>query len=239
MRSVWPFSTNIQIPEQAIVTAGLGTAMDSRPPRHALPASLHIKLAEEQLLQTRSAVICALNQLLDLKDLNTGVHSTRLAELALRVATQLQVTEQEYRDIEVASILHDIGKIGVADAILNKPGRLTDEETAQMQKHSEYGWAILRSIPGFERTSLLVLHHHEHIDGTGYPAKLKGDEIPLGARIVSVVDAFDAMVSNRSYRKGMPIAQSLARLKQASGTQFDPKIVDHFVRLAARTLPHA
>jgi HD-GYP domain-containing protein (c-di-GMP phosphodiesterase class II) len=213
--------------------------MDMRAPRRALSPSLHLKLAEEQLFQTRNAVICALNQLLDLKDLNTGVHSTRLAELALRVATQLQVSEQEYRDIEVASILHDIGKIGVADAILNKPGRLTDEETAQMQKHSEYGWAILRSIPGFERTSLLVLHHHEHIDGSGYPAKLKGDEIPLGARIVSVVDAFDAMVSNRSYRAGMPIAESLKRLKQASGTQFDPKIVEHFVRLAAGSLPHA
>jgi HD-GYP domain-containing protein (c-di-GMP phosphodiesterase class II) len=202
-----------------------------------LPPWLRTRHVEEQLVQTKGAVICALNQLLDLKDLGTGVHSTRLAELALQVATQVGVTEKEYQDIEAAAILHDIGKIGVPDEILNKPGPLTSAETLQMQRHSEHGWAILRAIPGFERTSLLVLHHHERIDGTGYPARLKGDEIPMGARIVCVVDAFDAMVSNRSYRAGLSVVEALSRIQAASGTQFEPIVVDHFTRLDVNSLP--
>jgi putative nucleotidyltransferase with HDIG domain len=196
---------------------------------------LQLRLAQEETIQTRYAVVCALNQLLDLKDLKTGAHSTRLAELALAVASQLRVTKQEYRDIEVASILHDIGKIGVPDEILNKPGVLSADETAQMQKHSEYGWAILRRIPGFERISLLVLHHHERIDGNGYPARLKAEEIPIGARIVSLVDAFDAMISNRSYRKALSLSSALGRLEEGSGAQFDSKIADIFRRLASHS----
>jgi HD-GYP domain-containing protein (c-di-GMP phosphodiesterase class II) len=200
-----------------------------------LPSWLRMRQAEEELIQTKSAVICALNQLLDLKDLGTGVHSTRLAELALRVAAELGVSDKEYRDIEVAAVLHDIGKIGIPDEILNKPGTLTPAEMLQMQKHSEYGWAILRAIPGFERASLLVLHHHERIDGAGYPASLKGDEIPIGSRIVCLVDAFDAMVSNRSYRAGMSTGDALNRIQSAQG-QFDPSVVDHFTRLSPHSL---
>src|SRR3989442_4996910 len=120
--------------------------------------------------------------MLDVKDLSTGVHSTRLAEWALRVAEQLGVSEQQFHDIEVAAILHDIGKVGVPDAILNKPGRLTPEEREVINKHSEYGWAIMRLIPGFQRASLFVLHHHERMDGKGYPAGLAGGETPPRAR---------------------------------------------------------
>src|SRR5437879_10803059 len=106
----------------------------------------------------RTAAVCALNQMLDLKDLNTGVHSTRLAEWALRVAEQLGVSEQQFHDIEVAAILHDIGKVGVPDAILNKPGRLTPEEREVINKHSEYGWAIMRLIPDRKSTRLNSSH---------------------------------------------------------------------------------
>src|SRR3989442_7381683 len=116
--------------------------------------------------------------MLDVKDLSTGVHSTRLAEWALRVAEQLGVSEQQFHDIEVAATLHDIGKVGVPDAILNKPGRLTPEEREVINRHSEYGWAIMRLIPGFQRASLFVLHHHERMDGKGYPAGLAGGEKP-------------------------------------------------------------
>ncbi len=200
------------------------------------PERLLVKQLEEHLQQMRTATVCALNQMLDLKDLNTGVHSTRLAEWAMRVAEQLGVSEHQLRDIEVASILHDIGKVGVPDAILNKPGPLTPEEREVINKHSEYGWAILRMIPGFERASLFVLHHHERLDGKGYPAKLTGEEIPLGARIVAVVDAFDAMISNRSYRQGMPVEEALRRMAADSGAQFDPRIVEHFKRLAVQDL---
>jgi HD-GYP domain-containing protein (c-di-GMP phosphodiesterase class II) len=193
---------------------------------------LKTKSIEEQLSALNSAVICAFNQLLDLKDLNTGVHSTRLAEWGLHVAGELGLDERTQKDIEIAALLHDIGKVGIPDAILNKPARLTDEEYALMKKHPEYGWAVLRQIPGMERASLIILHHHESFDGSGYPGNLKAEEIPMGSRIVSVIDAFDAMVSNRPYREGMPFEEAERRLLKATGTQFDPLVISSF-------LPHA
>jgi HD-GYP domain-containing protein (c-di-GMP phosphodiesterase class II) len=193
---------------------------------------LKIKSIEEQLSALNSAVICAFNQLLDLKDLNTGVHSTRLAEWALHVAGELGLDEGGQKDIEIAALLHDVGKVGIPDAILNKPARLNVEEYALMKKHPEYGWAVLRQIPGMERASLIILHHHESFDGSGYPGSLKGEEIPMGSRIVSVIDAFDAMVSSRPYREGMPFEEAERRLLKATGTQFDPLVISSF-------LPHA
>lgn len=196
------------------------------------PLLLRVKELEEQQGAMRTAMICALNQLLDLKDLNTGVHSTRLAEWAVRVARRLGIEETDLYQYEVAALLHDIGKIGVPDAILKKPSKLTDEERALMNKHPEYSWSILRLIPGLEQASLFALHHHESYDGAGYPGGLKGEEIPLGSRIVSVIDAFDAMISNRCYRKGLPHQEALRRLHADSGTQFDPMVVECFSRIA-------
>ena len=198
----------------------------------SLRAVVQIKHVEEQLSALRTSLICAFNQLLDLKDLNTGVHSTRLAEWALHVASELGIDESALSDIEVTALLHDIGKIGIPDSILNKPAKLTDEEYAVMKKHPEYGWAVLRHVPGMERASLMILHHHESFDGKGYPAGLKGDEIPIGSRIVSVIDAFDAMVSWRPYRKGLPVEEAERRLLEARGSQFDPEVVDRFLPLA-------
>src|SRR5271169_4573302 len=195
-------------------------------------AGIHVKQMEEQLGALRSSLICAFNQLLDLKDLNTGVHSTRLAEWALHVGGELGLDEPGLKDIEVAALLHDIGKVGIPDAILNKPARLTDEEYALMKKHPEYGCAVLRQIPGMERASLIILHHHESFDGSGYPGNLKGEEIPIGSRIVSVIDAFDAMVSWRPYREGLPFEEAERRLMQARGTQFDPDVIERFLPLA-------
>ncbi len=196
------------------------------------PASLRIKQLEEQILAFRSSVICALNQLVDLKDLNTGVHSTRLAEWGMRVGQELGLDEDALRNLEVAALLHDVGKVGIPDAILRKPGRLDPEEYALMKKHPEYGWAVLRMLPGFERAALDILHHHESYDGTGYPAGLKGAEIPIVSRIVSVIDAFDAMVSSRPYRKGLAFEEAVRRLILASGTQFDPTVVQCFLSFA-------
>jgi HD-GYP domain-containing protein (c-di-GMP phosphodiesterase class II) len=195
-------------------------------------SDLRVKELEEQVLSMRTAVICGFNQLLDLKDLNTGVHSTRLAEWAVRVAEGLGIDETVLRDVEAAAILHDIGKIGVPDEILKKPGKLTAEERAVINKHPEYGWAIQRLIPGLEHTSLFTLHHHENYDGTGYPGRLKGCDTPIGSRIVSVIDAFDAMVSNRPYRKGVPVEEAIRRLITDSGTQFDPDVVRCFIKIA-------
>src|SRR5580658_4336111 len=175
-------------------------------------AGIRVKQMEEQIGALRSSLICAFNQLLDLKDLNTGVHSTRLAEWALHVAGELGLNRECLGDIEVAALLHDIGKVGIPDAILNKPARLSAEEYELMKKHPEYGWAVLRQIPGMKAASLIILHHHESFDGKGYPAGLKGEEIPIGSRIVSVIDSFDAMVSNRPYRKGIPSEEAQRRL---------------------------
>src|SRR5467141_193979 len=198
----------------------------------AAQESLHVKQLEAQTSALRSSVICAFNQLLDLKDLNTGVHSTRLAEWGMRLGQELGLEEAELQNLEVAALLHDIGKVGIPDSILRKPEHLDPEEYALMKKHSEYGWAVLRMLPGFERAALDILHHHESFDGKGYPAGLKETEIPVVSRIVSVIDAFDAMVSSRPYRKGLPSEEAVRRLILASGTQFEPVVVQCFLSFA-------
>jgi len=164
-----------QAAERGIFSAG--TAAKITAPW--VSAGIHVKQMEEQIGALRSSLICAFNQLLDLKDLNTGVHSTRLAEWALHVAGELGLDQSYLGDIEVAALLHDIGKIGIADAILNKPAKLTAEEYELMKKHPEYGWAVLRQVPGMERASLIILHHHESYDGKGYPGGLKGGRFRL------------------------------------------------------------
>jgi HD-GYP domain-containing protein (c-di-GMP phosphodiesterase class II) len=214
-----------------MLTGQIPASMEGSPSSAALE-SLRIKQLEEQASALRNSVICAFNQLLDLKDLNTGVHSTRLAEWGMRVGQELGLEEPELQNLEVAALLHDIGKVGVPDSILRKPGRLDPEEYALMKKHSEYGWAVLRMLPGFERAALDILHHHESFDGKGYPAGLQGPEIPVVSRIVCVIDAFDAMVSSRPYRKGLPYEEAVRRLNEASGTQFDPDVVRSFLSFA-------
>ena len=193
---------------------------------------LRISELEERVRATRQATICALNQMLDLKDLNTGVHSTRLAEWAVRIGQELGLDEATLEDVEVAALLHDAGKVSVPDAILRKPGPLEPEEWRVMRMHPEFSWAVLRLVPGLERASLFALHHHEKYDGSGYPAGLRGEEIPIGARIVTVIDAFDAMVANRPYKEGLPCEEALRRLAADSGTHFDPAVVGHFLPIA-------
>ncbi len=195
---------------------------------------LRIKELEQQQHALLKSVICGFNQLLDLRDLGTGVHSTRLAEWAVRVARKLGLPESGLYQIEVAALLHDIGKIGIPDAILKKEGKLTDSERVLMNKHPEYSWSILRLLPGLEKASLYALHHHESFNGAGYPGGLKGEEIPIGSRIVSVIDAYDAMISNRCYRRGFPHEEAVRRLVESSGTQFDPAVIRAFVEIAGQ-----
>jgi HD-GYP domain-containing protein (c-di-GMP phosphodiesterase class II) len=193
---------------------------------------LRVKELEEQHLTFRNSVVCAFNQMLDLKDINTGVHSTRLAEWALRVARKMEIPEEGLYQVEVAALLHDVGKIGVPDAVLKKPGPLTSEERGLINRHPEYSWSILRLFPGLEEASLYALHHHESVDGSGYPAGLKGNDIPLVSRIICVIDAFDAMISNRCYRQGLAHTEAIARLLHSGGTQFDPTVLHAFIPIA-------
>ncbi len=227
-----PFPNPIEFPGGFTLKAAPESGISTKLLHQWCTAAVQIKSVEEQLSALRTSLICAFNQLLDLKDLNTGVHSTRLAEWALHVARELGLDESALADIEVAALLHDIGKIGIPDAILQKPAKLTDDEYSLMKKHPEYGWAVLRHVPGMERASLMILHHHESFDGRGYPAGLKGEETPAGSRIVSVIDAFDAMVSSRPYRAGLPPEEAERRLLHDRGKQFDPDVVDIFLPLA-------
>ena len=197
-------------------------------------SGLRVKELEQQQRSLLTSVICGFNQLLDLRDLGTGVHSTRLAEWAVRVGRKLGIPESDLYQLEVAALLHDIGKIGIPDAILKKEGKLTDAERELMNKHPEYSWSILRLLPGLEKAALAALHHHESFNGAGYPAGLKGDEIPLASRIVSVIDAYDAMISNRCYRRGLSHEEAVKRLIENGGTQFDPQVVETFVDIAKK-----
>lgn len=193
---------------------------------------LLVEQLEQEIVQLQNGTVSALSEMLDLKDIETGTHSTRLAEWARRIGELTEMSGTDLRDLEIGAILHDIGKNGVPEAILLKPGRLTGEERKVIEKHSEYGWAILKAIPGFGKASLLVLHHHERMDGMGYPSKLKASEIPVGARIISVIDSFDAMVSDRAYRKGLGVDEAMRRLLADAGSQFDKRIVAAFCRIA-------
>jgi HD-GYP domain-containing protein (c-di-GMP phosphodiesterase class II) len=219
-----------------VPTTSLLTA-DEDPVVRVQGESFRAEKLEEELQRLRSTIVQGLNQLLELRDLSTGAHCARIAQWAVGVADRLGLDSQYQRDVEAAALLHDIGKIAVPDAILTKPGPLSAEERLIIQRHPQYGWSALRRLPGFGRVSLFVLHHHERIDGKGYPAGLKGQEIPLGSRIVCVTDAFDAMISTRCYRKALPFDEALRRLEACSGSQFDPEIVEYFLRMVASEYP--
>jgi putative nucleotidyltransferase with HDIG domain len=184
-----------------------------------------------QLKEANLDSIKALAAALETKDLETKGHSDRTVTHALKIAKKLGLSEQEQDRIQYAAILHDIGKIGIPEHILKKPGKLTPEEYEVMKKHPVYGAEIVRQIKFLEPVVPLVLSDHELWSGGGYPNDLKGEEIPLGARIVAVVDAYDAMTSDRVYRKALGKAHAISELKRCSGSQFDPYVVDVFLKI--------
>src|SRR5260370_8849577 len=175
-----------------MATQGLHTAAMGGLPNGFFEQSASLKLRvkelEEQHLAFRNSLICAFNQLLDLKDISTGVHSTRLAEWAIRVARKLNIPEERMYQVEVAALLHDIGKIGVPDAILKKQGPLTAEERVLINRHPEYSWSILRLFPGLEAVSLYSLHHTTNADGTGEPPGLQCNAIPISLQLAPIID---------------------------------------------------
>ena len=173
----------------------------------------------------------ALINALDAREHETQRHSKRVSEYTLLIAKQFGVPGNELMDIERGSLLHDTGKIGISDNILLKPGKLTEEEWVQMRKHPEIGYNILKGIDFLEGAAQLVLQHHEKFDGTGYPQRLKEDEILLGARIFAVVDTFDAMTSNRPYREALSYRVTREEIIQFSAKQFDPRIVECFLSI--------
>ena len=171
----------------------------------------------------------ALSDAIESRDPTTGDHCSRLAGYATFTAAVLGLSAKEIAAIRLGATLHDVGKITVPDAILNKPGKLTPDEYAIIKQHSYSGGQICKRVPFLRVAYPIVYHHHERFDGAGYPDGLKGDNIPLGARIVAVVDAYDAMTSDRPYRKALPLAEAVAILSDGRGTQWDSEIVDTFL----------
>jgi len=172
----------------------------------------------------------ALAGAIDAKDSYTGDHSLEVSRLAEAVGDALGMDEQALEELRIAARLHDLGKIAVPDAILMKRGSLTDEEFAIVRRHADAGYAILRDAPLSERVKLAVRHNHERWDGAGYPSGLPTQAIPLFSRILAVVDAYEAMTSDRPYRRALPQAEAVMRLRAGAGTQFDPELVDLFLR---------
>ena len=170
--------------------------------------------------------IRALIRAIEAKDSYTFGHSDRVALFGKRLASELGLDHAECERIYTTGLLHDIGKIGVPDAVLSKPGRLTEEEFDLIKQHPMNGYKILRDLEQLRFTLGGVLHHHEHYDGTGYPERLAGTDIPLAGRILAVADAYDAMTSDRPYRDGMPTAKAESILRGGAGTQWDPDVVD-------------
>ncbi len=174
-------------------------------------------------------VLRALVSTIDAKDAYTGGHSDRVAAYSKSIAGQLGLPPATCEEIYMSGLLHDIGKIGVPDAVLGKPERLTDDEFEQIKRHPLIGYEILKSLKPFAYLLDGVLHHHEAFDGSGYPHGLAGHDIPLMGRIIAVADTYDAMTSNRTYRQGMPVEKAISILKGGRGKQWDPNIVDAFL----------
>ncbi len=188
-----------------------------------------------RLNESYQSTLEALATALDARDAETLGHSVRVGAYTVEVAQRLGVKEPEITDIHRGALLHDVGKIGIPDAILLKPGKLTAAEWVEMRKHPEIGARMLQGIRFLEGAIPIVLCHQERFDGKGYPARLKGEAIPLGARIFAVVDTLDAMTSDRPYRRALSYARARAEIIEFSGTQFDPRVVEVFLSIAEST----
>lgn len=184
-----------------------------------------IREKEQLLINTVRSLVTAL----DAKDAYTRGHSERVALFSKRVAETLGYDCAAAERLYLSGLLHDVGKIGVSDAVLRKPEKLTDEEFTEIKRHPDEGWAILRDLEQLNYVLPGVLHHHERVGGGGYPDNLQGDQIPLDARIMAVADAYDAMTSDRAYRGGMPHEKAVEILRQGAGNQWDTQVVDAFL----------
>jgi putative nucleotidyltransferase with HDIG domain len=181
--------------------------------------------------QATESTLNALVAALDAREHETEAHSRRVADYALHLAEVMGIASEQRRDIRKGALLHDIGKIGISDRILLKPGKLTPDEWVEMRKHPEIGYWILMGSHELRTASEIVIAHHERWDGNGYPNRLRGTNIPLGARIFSVVDTFDALTSNRPYHRSESYESARKEIETNAGTQFDPMVVEHFLRV--------
>jgi putative two-component system response regulator len=182
-------------------------------------------------METAQSVVAALANAVEAKDLSTELHCERLASMTAQLGREVGLPPDELEALAYGSLLHDVGKIGIPEAILSKAGTLTADEWTVMRRHPEIGERICRPLTLSRSFAPIVRHHHEQWDGTGYPDGLAGDAIPLGARIVALADSFDAMTQDRPYRRAMPIAEALSEIAGAAGHQFDPGLAPLFLAI--------
>lgn len=185
-----------------------------------------VLVQHEKLEKISMQIVTALSGAIDAKDTYTNGHSTRVAEYSREIARRLGLSEKEQDDIYMMGLLHDVGKIGVPDAIINKPAKLTDEEYSIIKQHPIMGAEILENITEFPKLITGARWHHERYDGKGYPDGISGEKIPLEARIIAIADAYDAMSSRRSYRNVLPQSQIYSEVQKGKGTQFDPAFAE-------------
>jgi putative nucleotidyltransferase with HDIG domain len=198
--------------------------------RELLSTNENLRRTTERLEASHVSVIAALLGSLAAKDRYTQGHSAATMQHALAVAKSLGLGPDEIAAVNLGALFHDIGKIGIPEHILRKPSALTDEEWAEMKTHPIIGANLIGEVPNLERIRPIVLAHHEHHDGSGYPNGLKGDEIPLAAQIISVADTYEAMTSTRPYRSALGHDQAVAELRRVAGSQLNPTVVDAFIR---------
>jgi putative nucleotidyltransferase with HDIG domain len=187
--------------------------------------------AKDELERSYDITLEALGDALDLKDAETEGHSKRVTAFTIAIARAMDLSSDRVRVIARGAFLHDVGKMAIPDAILRKPGRLTHEEQMLMREHAQLGYQMLRKIPFLQEAAHIVYSHQERFDGSGYPRGLKGDQIPLGARIFAIADTFDAITSDRPYRAAQSISSARREIQKHSGAQFDPLIVDTFISI--------
>jgi putative nucleotidyltransferase with HDIG domain len=206
----------------------------------ALAAQISIVLTNHKLLQTMKdfllEVVTTLVSVIEAKDEYTRGHSERVQAMSLAVGEAMGLEPGLKEDLRWAAILHDIGKIGIPDTILRKPGKLTDEEFAEIKKHPDRGVEILKHLASLAHVLPAIRHHHERVDGRGYPSGLSGEDIPLLARIIAVGDTFDAITSTRAYRVAGSPAEALAEIERVGGTQLDAQIASIFVTMCRQDL---
>jgi len=189
------------------------------------------------LSAAQSGTLEALAMALDYRDQSTSGHSRRVANLTANVARAYGVDGTVLQQVEHGALLHDIGKLKIPDSILWKPSQLDDEEWLTMRRHPEYGYEMLRTLEFLDGAAQLVLSHHEKFDGTGYPRGLRGDSIPLGARIFSVVDAVDAMIYKRPYNAPVTFKEAAEEIRRCAGTQFDPELIPLTIEVLEECVP--
>lgn len=222
--------------EEAVVSVSIGFEVREKIERTLREVFVEAEnhMFRRKLLETQSmryqTVLAILNSLKE-KNEREKRHSDQVSQLSKKIAIKLGYTEHDAKEVEMAGLLHDIGKIAVREEVLNKPGKLTEEEYNEIKRHSESGYHILKTVDEYSALAESILSHHERMDGKGYPRGLKGEEIPEIARIISVADAYEAMISDRSYREGTTREKAIGELRRCSNCQFDEKVVEAFVQI--------